>query len=127
MAPKKGGKMKIEEKTVELIEKIEQLLVQQSEQTYTLVLDAIFANAASKIIIGFILSFFAAVCFFKIKKHFKTSCRTDLDTTTEEVFCALYSVVFLVSTIIALAYLLSVNNWIAIFSPETALIHKIIN
>lgn len=140
---------KLEDKTLELLDKFENLAEQYTPEVVDGALGAISVTAVDNLVEGVIFSVLAYICFFiartlnrsldnKIEEKLKEeSEKSYKDARIEVIFdtdksgkdCCmlfLFGAISVIFFIVALTTLLDVWNWVSIFNPKLGLAHQVL-
>ena len=115
------------QKATELLDKLTTLTEKYAPQVYQTAVDVVQIQAVGEICLSLFCLFSLYFCWRKILKLQKQGFFDDKD----EFICIL-SVIFGISSTLVMGmysvcYLFDIWNWIALFNPELALAHKILN
>jgi len=119
----------IEEKAVEIMDKLDKLATQYAPDVMESALAAVQVSAVGNLVMSVAAILFVVVVGYVCLKYWRHS-HTDESSYESETICEAITVVYIVLGFIVLAVCIiqisDVWNYVAIFNPKLALAHKIL-
>lgn len=119
----------VEEKAVELLDKLDNLVTQYAPEVYSTAVDVVRMSGINSLVWGILGAIFIATAFLIAVRITRMILRDEEPTEIEGGFIAVGVITGLflsISGLIHVTNLFKLWNWVAVFDPELALARKVL-